>query len=131
MLRLLPLFSVKRYHLPDFRNIAGDYLPFTWLEDGEDISQVRGADIEMAKSLAQAMGVRAEFVKTTWPTLLDDLRVCIINTAKNDQAPASSYVPGNQVVFVCTCFQSLRFLIPLCSVLLLAARPLRQAVFIF
>jgi hypothetical protein len=90
-LRLLPLFSVKIYRLPDFRNVAGDYLPFTWLEDGEDIRQVRGADIEMAKSLAQAMGVRAEFVKTTWPTLLDDLRVCMVNAAKNDQARVSSY----------------------------------------
>lgn len=53
---------------------TGDYLPFSWLPPGRPISEVQGADIELAKSLAESLGVACEFVHTTWPTLLDDLK---------------------------------------------------------
>lgn len=48
---------------------TGDYRPFTYLQpDGTYV----GIDIDQAESLAKALGVKAEFVKTTWPTLMKD-----------------------------------------------------------
>ena len=48
---------------------TGDYKPFTYLRpDG----QFEGMDVDMAHSLAKALGVQARFVKTTWPTLMND-----------------------------------------------------------
>lgn len=35
---------------------------------------MQGADIVLAKSLGAALGVRVEFVQTSWPTLLQDLK---------------------------------------------------------
>lgn len=50
---------------------TGDYRPFSY--KGADGALV-GADIEMAKDLATALGVKAEFVPTTWKTLLEDFK---------------------------------------------------------
>ncbi|MCG5243725.1 transporter substrate-binding domain-containing protein [Azospirillum doebereinerae] len=50
---------------------TGDYKPFSY--KGDDGALV-GADVEMAKELATALGVRAEFVPTTWKTLIEDLK---------------------------------------------------------
>jgi len=48
---------------------TGDYAPFTLQKaDGS----FEGIDIDLANALAKALGVRAQFVKTTWPTLMDD-----------------------------------------------------------
>ncbi len=48
---------------------TGDYLPFSyWRGDNLD-----GVDIDLANDLARNLGVRVEFVETTWPTLMDDL----------------------------------------------------------
>jgi cyclohexadienyl dehydratase len=48
---------------------TGDYKPFAFREpDGG----YRGADITMARQLATALGVRVEFVPTTWAKLNDD-----------------------------------------------------------
>jgi cyclohexadienyl dehydratase len=49
---------------------TGDYAPFSL----EASQQLTGADIERARSLAQALGVEPLFIRTTWATLLDDLR---------------------------------------------------------
>ena len=50
---------------------TGDYKPFSFkTADGTLV----GADIEMAKDLAATLGVRPEFVPTTWKTLLDDFK---------------------------------------------------------
>jgi cyclohexadienyl dehydratase len=50
---------------------TGDYKPFSYkTTDGT----LTGADIEMAKDLAATLGVRPEFVPTTWKTLLDDFK---------------------------------------------------------
>jgi cyclohexadienyl dehydratase len=50
---------------------TGDYKPFSYkTPDGTLV----GADIEMAKDLAATLGVRPEFVPTTWKTLLDDFK---------------------------------------------------------
>jgi cyclohexadienyl dehydratase len=48
---------------------TGDYKPYSYYkQDG----QFEGIDIDMTESLAKSLGVKAEFVKTTWPNLLND-----------------------------------------------------------
>lgn len=49
---------------------TGDYAPFSaaW---GENL---RGADIELATALARHLGVEPRFVRTSWPTLMQDFR---------------------------------------------------------
>lgn len=49
---------------------TGDYLPFTWWN--EEKKAFEGIDIDMARSLAQGLGVELEIVKTSWPTLMTD-----------------------------------------------------------
>ena len=49
---------------------TGDYKPYTFLrEDGE----YEGIDITMARSLAKSLGVKVEWVPTTWKTLMPDM----------------------------------------------------------
>jgi cyclohexadienyl dehydratase len=48
---------------------TGDYTPYTFHKpDGS----YEGIDIEMAQSLAQSLGVKVEWVPTTWKTLMPD-----------------------------------------------------------
>lgn len=47
---------------------TGDYKPFTLAKDGG----FEGIDIELAKSLAKALGVEAKFVQTKWSELMND-----------------------------------------------------------
>ncbi len=49
---------------------TGDYAPFTFTTDG---SEYVGADIDLARDVAKALGVGIEFVATSWPALMDDL----------------------------------------------------------
>jgi cyclohexadienyl dehydratase len=49
---------------------TGDYAPFSLETDGH----LSGADIELGRSLARHLGVEPVFLRTSWPTLLDDLR---------------------------------------------------------
>lgn len=51
---------------------TGDYMPFTF-ENSEKIDGYAGIDIEFGKDLANTLNVDVVFVKTTWPTLMDDL----------------------------------------------------------
>lgn len=48
---------------------TGDYKPFTELTEA---GEWRGIDVDMAKDLAETMGVEPEFVQTSWKTLMDD-----------------------------------------------------------
>jgi cyclohexadienyl dehydratase len=50
---------------------TGDYKPFTYLNP--KTNEYEGYDIEAAKLLAKHLGVEVRFVKTTWPTLMEDL----------------------------------------------------------
>ena len=53
---------------------TGDYKPFSYRTTSADASgQYIGLDIEMAASLAQALGVKLEIVATSWPTLMQDM----------------------------------------------------------
>lgn len=49
---------------------TGDYAPFSLEREGA----LAGADIELAESLARALGVTPVFVRTSWGGLLEDLR---------------------------------------------------------
>ncbi len=48
--------------------MTGDYAPFSVEEDGA----LRGADVDLALALADSLRVQARFVKTSWPTLMQD-----------------------------------------------------------
>ena len=50
---------------------TGDYKPFTY--QNPETKEFEGLDIDMAASLAKAMGVKLEVVKTSWPNLMGDL----------------------------------------------------------
>jgi cyclohexadienyl dehydratase len=48
---------------------TGDYKPYSFLKpDG----QFEGIDIDLAESLAKSLGVKAEYVKTSWSNLMND-----------------------------------------------------------
>ncbi|WP_206955556.1 transporter substrate-binding domain-containing protein [Trinickia acidisoli] len=48
---------------------TGDYKPYSFLKpDGT----FEGIDIDMAESLAKSLGVKVEYVKTTWSNLMND-----------------------------------------------------------
>ncbi|WP_115526980.1 MULTISPECIES: transporter substrate-binding domain-containing protein [Xanthomonas] len=49
---------------------TGDYRPYTLLRDD---GSFEGSDIALAHSLADSLGVRTSFVRTSWPQLLPDL----------------------------------------------------------
>lgn len=49
----------------------GDYRPFSiW---NADSNQFEGYDIDVATLLGNELGVKVEFVKSSWPSLMDDL----------------------------------------------------------
>lgn len=50
---------------------TADYAPFSAAEEG---AAPAGIDIDLATDLAGSLGVRVEFVRTSWPSLMDDLR---------------------------------------------------------
>lgn len=49
---------------------TGDYKPFSFKASGQN--DYVGLDIDLANSLAQALGVKLQVVPTTWPTLMKD-----------------------------------------------------------
>lgn len=51
---------------------TGDFKPFSYQMDVNS-NIFYGVDIELAKDLATSLGVKVQFVKTSWPTLLTDL----------------------------------------------------------
>ena len=51
---------------------TGDYRPLTWLDP--ETGRWDGFGVEIAEKLAAELGVRAEFVQTSWPTLAADVQ---------------------------------------------------------
>jgi len=49
---------------------TGDYPPFT--EQAAGSGEFTGIDVDMARDLAETLGVEVEWVKTSWKTLMDD-----------------------------------------------------------
>ncbi|MBR0798838.1 transporter substrate-binding domain-containing protein [Bradyrhizobium jicamae] len=50
--------------------MTGDYLPFTSLD--KETRTFRGFDVDMAQALGKALGVKVEFVPTSWPQMMKD-----------------------------------------------------------
>ncbi len=50
--------------------VTGDYKPMAYFNG--TTQQYEGIEIDLANSLAKSLGVKVEFVKTSWPTLLQD-----------------------------------------------------------
>ncbi len=49
---------------------TGDYAPFSFAADGDKLA---GADIDLARDLAESLGVEVRWISTSWPNLMDDL----------------------------------------------------------
>ena len=49
---------------------TGDNAPFSTLEKSGNYS---GIDIDLSRSLAEALDVRVEYIRTSWPTVMTDL----------------------------------------------------------
>src|SRR5947209_5578916 len=50
--------------------LTGDYRPFSTLD--KSTGEYSGLDVDAARNLAQALGVKLEIVPTTWPSLVAD-----------------------------------------------------------
>ena len=49
---------------------TGDYRPFSYLN--KETGKFEGLDIDLAENLGKALGVKVEFVQTSWPNLMKD-----------------------------------------------------------
>lgn len=87
---------------------AGDYQPMSYL-DPETETYV-GFDAELAEDLAASLGVEVEYVKTSWPTLMEDtlsgkfdLAICGITVTddRKEQALMSEGYLGNGKTVLC------------------------------
>ena len=87
---------------------AGDYQPMSYL-DPETNTYV-GFDAELAEDLASALGVKIEYVSTSWPTLMEDtiagkfdLAVCgiTVTDARREQALMSDGYLENGKTVLC------------------------------
>ena len=87
---------------------AGDYQPMSYLDPETDTYV--GFDAELAEDLAESMGVKTEFVKTSWPTLMEDtiagkfdLAICgiTVTDARKEQALMSEGYLHNGKTVLC------------------------------
>ena len=54
---------------------TGDYAPFSYRPEQNSTSQDwTGIDIDLAQDLARSLGVKVQWVPTTWPKLMNDLK---------------------------------------------------------
>ena len=87
---------------------AGDYQPMSYLDPETDTYV--GFDAELAEDLAASLGVKIEYVKTSWPTLMEDtlagkfdLAVCgiTVTDARKEQALMSAGYLENGKTVLC------------------------------
>ena len=87
---------------------TGDYRPMSFLEP--ETGKYVGFDAALAEDLASSLGVRLEFVPTSWPTLMDDtlagkfdLAVCgiTITSARKELALMTDGYLGNGKTVLC------------------------------
>lgn len=87
---------------------TGDYQPMSYLDPGT--GSYVGFDAELTEDLAAALGVKLEYVETSWPTLMDDtlagkfdLAICgiTITDARKEQALMSVGYLGNGKTVLC------------------------------
>ena len=96
---------------------TGDYRPMSFLE--AETGKYVGFDAALAEDLAAALGVRLEFVPTSWPTLMDDtldgnfdLAVCgiTITSARKELALMSDGYLGNGKTVLCRAADAEKFI---------------------
>ena len=87
---------------------AGDYQPMSFLDPNADAYV--GFDAELAEDLAEELGVDVEYVKTSWPTLMEDtlagkfdVAICgiTITDARKEQALMSDGYLENGKTVLC------------------------------
>ena len=91
-----------------FVGTTGDYCPMSYRDP--ETGKYVGFDAALAEDLASELGVRLQFVPTTWPTLMDDtlvgifdLAVCgiTITPARKELALMSDGYLGNGKTILC------------------------------
>lgn len=77
VLLLLPISRLEAGHLEDIAargtiriGTTGDYIPMSYLNPST--GEYEGIDAELSKIIAESLGVKIEYVPTTWPTLAAD-----------------------------------------------------------
>ncbi len=87
---------------------AGDYRPMSYMDPETGVCT--GFDAELAEDLAAAIGVKIEYVKTSWPTLMEDtlagkfdLAICgiTITEARKEEALMSVGYLGDGKTVLC------------------------------
>lgn len=87
---------------------AGDYRPMSYLDPETNVCE--GFDAELAEDLAASLGVAVEYVRTSWPTLMEDtlagkfdLAVCgiTVTDARKEKALMSEGYLGNGKTVLC------------------------------
>jgi len=95
---------------------AGDYMPMSYLDPVAN--KYVGFDAELAEDLAKALGVELQYVKTSWPTLMEDtlagkfdLAICgiTITEQRKEQALMSEGYLGNGKTVLCRAEDARRF----------------------
>lgn len=78
VMMLLPLGRLEAGHLDDIAargtiriGTTGDYIPMSYLNPAT--GEYEGIDAELSKLIADSLGVKIEYVPTTWPTLSADM----------------------------------------------------------
>lgn len=79
MILLLPIVNVEAGHLEDISargtikiGTTGDYIPMSYLNPAT--GEYEGIDAELSKIIAASLGVKIEYIPTTWPTLAADMQ---------------------------------------------------------
>ena len=108
--RVRPLTLSEIKHAGVLRvGTTGDYAPFSIEKDRE----LAGFDVDLVSDFAQHLGVRLRFVRTSWPTLMDDLRsqrfdlaasgISVTPERSSDADFSTAYVAdGKMAVALCT-----------------------------
>ena len=95
---------------------AGDYMPMSYLDP--ETGNYVGFDAELAEDLAAALGVKVQYIETSWPTLMEDtlagkfdLAVCgiTITEARKEQALMSEGYLGNGKTVLCRAEDAARY----------------------
>ncbi len=95
---------------------TGDYNPMSYLDPGT--GKYRGFDVALAEDLAEALGVKIEYVPTSWPTLTQDtldgkfdLAVCgiTVTDARKEAALMSEGYLENGKTILCRTEDAGRF----------------------
>ncbi|ASS95270.1 transporter substrate-binding domain-containing protein [Peribacillus simplex] len=82
--------------------MTGDYKPFTYLNP--ETNEYEGIDVDAAKELGKDLGVEVEFVATTWPTMMKDLKadkfdIAVGGVTRNTARQKSAYVSQGYLSF--------------------------------